>query len=170
VEGPASNAAAVSVPEPRGGRHRHDAGARSVVPGGRAGRELRHPLARAKGRLVELATRRRSASTIARAAATSPSSWACVRTMRATTRYPFPRPEMDATAAYIRGAGEIRRDVPGRRRELRLPRARRPPAPVDRRRGATDRPRTRDGQGIHRAPVERFAPRAVRGRRRRSSD
>ena len=67
-------------------RDRHDAGAGSAVPGVRAGRELRRALAQDEGRRHGTATRRRSASTAARAAATSPSFSRCARAIRATTR------------------------------------------------------------------------------------
>ena len=48
------------------------------------------------------ATPRSSASTAARAAATSPSSWRCARAIRATTRFPLAgAPNVDATVAYV---------------------------------------------------------------------
>ena len=46
--------------------------------------------------------RRRSASTGAPAAATSRSSWRCVRAIRATTRFRLPpQPNIDASVAYV---------------------------------------------------------------------
>src|SRR2546426_4575661 len=63
------------------------------------------------------------------------------------------------------GAGEIRRVVPRGRRRLRAARVRRVRARVGREAGAADRPRPRDGEGVHCAELDGGAPRVV-GRRR----
>ena len=51
-------------------------------------------------------------------------------------------------------AGEVRRDLQGGRRRLRVPRVRGLRARVGRHAGAADRSRARDGQGVHRAAAE----------------
>ena len=53
-----------------------------------------------------------------------------------------------------RGAGEVRRDVQGGRRRLPAPRVRGQRARVGRQARAADRPRPRDGQGLHRAQLK----------------
>ena len=54
-------------------------------------------------------------------------------------------------------AVEIRRDVQGGRRRLSTPRVRGQRTRVGRHTGAANRPRARDGQGVHREPIEDVA-------------
>ena len=56
-------------------------------------------------------------------------------------------------------AGEVRRDLQGGRRRVRVPRVRGLRARVGRHAGAADRPRPRDGQGVHRAAHDQLVPR-----------
>ena len=224
-----------------GGRHRHDAGAGSAVPGVRSGRQLRRALAQIESGLVERRpvedrrVRKLQRRPRRRAPGHAPARCALQRDspargaerrcdgglrrdaladQRPVRALPergedearqhdqephdllqsvghdlrsqsaadprAPRGGHAGAAADHAGrarrqrapgrAGEIRRDVQGGRRRLPIPRVRGLRTRVGRHTGAANRPRPRDGQGVHRAPIEASEPTsASRGTAHRDS-